>query len=44
MLPLNISQADAMTANIVRKKDKSSLVRDRMHAIYLLYEGALLHE
>jgi transposase len=39
MLPLNISQADAMTANIVRKKDKSSLVRDRMHAIYLLYEG-----
>lgn len=39
MLPLNISKADALTANMVRKKDKSSLVRDRMHAIYLLYEG-----
>lgn len=39
MLPLNISKADALQANIERKKHKSAIVRDRMHAIYLLSEG-----
>ncbi|MBT30553.1 MAG: hypothetical protein CMO01_12915 [Thalassobius sp.] len=39
MLPLEISKTDASKANMQRKTHKSSIVRNRLHTICLLYQG-----
>lgn len=39
MLPLNISDSDALMANMMRKTHKSRIIRNRLHAIWLLYKG-----
>jgi transposase len=39
MLPIEISKTDASKANMLRKKHKSPIIRDRLHMICLLYQG-----
>ena len=39
MLPFEISETDSIQAKMERKQHKSTIIRDRMHAIYLLSIG-----
>lgn len=39
MLQIEISKTDASKANMQRKKEKSRTVRNRLHTIWLLYQG-----
>lgn len=39
MLPIEIRKTDASIANMRRKKEKSSVIRTRLHMICLLYKG-----
>ncbi|MBX2841299.1 MAG: helix-turn-helix domain containing protein [Flammeovirgaceae bacterium] len=38
MLPIEISKTDASKANMLRKKHKSPIIRDRLHMISLLFQ------